>query len=102
VYLSVTVLSVGGVHAQDLHGNRCTDDFYLADQRDNDVLAMMLIGFMQVTHLALIELIKSRVGIGPWFYEFKAKVVAELKTPIGDGVGIADEIDFRRCHGPSD
>jgi hypothetical protein len=63
-------------------------------QRHDDVLAMMLTRFMQVTHLALIELIKSRGGIGPWSYEFKAKVVPELKNRIGDGGGMADEIDF--------
>src|SRR5215471_986777 len=54
-------------------------------------LAVMLTGFMQVTHLALVELIRCRGGIGPWFDEFQAKVIHELRNPLTEDVGMSDE-----------
>jgi|307.fasta_scaffold291056_1 hypothetical protein len=59
-----------------------------------EALAVMLTGFMEVTHLALVELIKSRGGIGPWFDEFQAKVIRELKNPLTEGVGMSDEVQL--------
>jgi len=57
-------------------------------------LAVMLTGFMQVTHLALVELIRCRGGIGPWFDEFQAKVIHELRNPLTEDVGMSDESQF--------
>jgi len=52
----------------------------------------MFTDFMEVLHLALAELIKCRGGIGPWFDEFQAQVMHELKNPLTEGVGMPDEI----------
>jgi hypothetical protein len=62
------------------------------DRFQQAALAMVLTGFMEVTHLALVELIKSRGGVGPWLDEFQAKVIGELKNPITEGVGMSDEV----------
>ncbi len=57
-------------------------------------LAVMLTGFMEVTHLALVELIECRGGIGPWLDEFQTKAIHELKNPITEGVGMSDEVQL--------
>ena len=57
-------------------------------------LAVMLTAFMEITHLALIELIERRGGIGPWLDEFQTKAIRELKNPIMEGVRMSDEVQF--------
>jgi hypothetical protein len=57
-------------------------------------LVVMLTGFMEVTHLALVELIECRRGIGPWLDELQTKAIRELKNPIMEGVGMSHEVQL--------
>jgi len=64
------------------------------DREDEDRFQQAVLAIMQVSHLALIELIKSRGGIGPWLDDFQTKVVEELKNPKAEGVGMSDEFEY--------
>ena len=63
------------------------------DREEEDRFQQAVLAMMQITHLAIVELIESRGGIGPWLYEFQAKVVEELKNPMTEDVAMADEIE---------
>ena len=66
----------------------------MPDREGEDRFQQAVLAIMQISHLALIELIKSRGGIGPWLDDFQAKVVEELKNPAAWSVGMGDEIEF--------
>ncbi len=57
-------------------------------------LAVMLTGFMEVTHITLVELIECRGGVGPWLDDLQAKAIHELKNPVTEGVGMSDEVQL--------
>src|SRR5215475_7638101 len=62
--------------------------------RSENTLPVIFTGFIEILHLALVELIKCRGGVGPWFDEFQANVIREVKYPLADGVKASDEIQL--------